>query len=306
MIKKVMEYIRHPQFFLIWLDARRIITLKDDVYLKILYQKVMKRKLNLENPQRFTEKLQWLKLNDRKEIYSKLVDKYEVKDYIAKVVGKEYVIPTYGVWNQFKDINFNNLPNEFVLKCTHDSGSFIICKNKEKLDQKYANKKLNKSLKRKYFYTQREWPYKNVKPRIIAEKLLRDNDLGEVLTDYKFFCFNGKAKIMYISKDIADNPTTDFFDMEFNHLDIRMKDKNAKILPKKPEQFEKMKEIAEKLSKGIPHLRVDFYIVEGKIYVGELTFFHLGGFFKIHPDYWDEKIGKYLILPYKEIKMSDQ
>jgi hypothetical protein len=188
------------------------------------------------------------------------------------------------------------LPEKFVIKCTHDSGVVIICNDKKKFDYESAKKKVNKDLKRKYFYIWREWPYKNVKPRIIIEKLLVDKD-NDALTDYKFFCFNGEPKIMYISHDAGKNPTTDFFDMNFNHLDIKMKDPNSLKMPDKPEKFEEMIELSKKLSKGIPHLRVDFYLINGKIYFGELTFYHNAGFSHIYPDRWNKQLGDWIKLP---------
>ncbi len=290
MIKKLYTYLRHPQYFLLWLDNKRLITLNDKLYIKMLYEKKMGEKLNLDNPQTFNEKLQWLKINDRKEIYTTMVDKYEAKKYVANIIGEEYIIPTLGVYDKFEDIDFDKLPNQFIIKCTHDSGSYIICEDKENFDRKKAKDKIKKAFKNNYYYSHREWPYKNVKPKIIIEQLLKD-DTSNSLIDYKYFCFDGKAEIMYIGKDASKNSTTDFFDMEYNHLPIEIRDPNAKITPKKPKQFEKMKELAERLSKGIPHLRVDFYVINDKIYFGEMTFYHMAGFTKINPNEWNRKLG---------------
>lgn len=286
---------------LIHMEAKgKLNFLDDETYLKLMFWVKMNQKLDLENPTSFNEKLQYLKLYDRKDIYTTMVDKYEAKKFIEKKIGKEYVIPTIGIWNEFDEIEFSGLPNQFVLKTTHDSGGVIICTDKSALDISNAREKLESSLRRNYYWYGREWPYKNVKPRIIAEQYLCEKKEiidDPAITDYKFFCFDGVPKIMYISRDRAKTPSTDFFDMEFNHLDIRMKDPNAEITPQKPEQFEEMKRIASILSKDISHLRVDFYLISGKLYVGELTFYHNSGFGNVSPDAWNRKLGDWILLP---------
>ena len=273
----------------------------DKKYLKILFKYLMGKECNFDNPQTYSEKLQWLKIYDRNPLYTQLVDKYEVRKFIEERIGREHLIPCLGVWNHFDEIDFDKLPNQFVLKCTHDSGGLVICKDKSKLDREKARKKINKSLHSNYFGGGREWPYKNVKPRIIAEPLLKDDATKageqECLTDYKFFCFGGIPKIVYISKDKAENPTTDFFDMDYTHLPIRMRDPNSDVLPEKPIRFDEMKKIAAVLSKGLPHLRVDFYCANGKLYVGELTFYHCSGFAPIQPEEWAIKMGEWIKLP---------
>lgn len=268
----------------------------DSVWLRFIYWHRLHRNLNLKNPRRFTEKLNWLKLHDRNPLYTILVDKYEVKQYIKEILGKQMVIPSYGVWNHFDDIDFDQLPEKFVMKCTHDSGRFCICKDKTAFDIQSAKSKLEKSMNNNFFWWTREWPYKNVKPRIIVEKFMEEGD-GEPLTDYKFFCFNGEPQMMYISKDVSTDPRTDFFDMNWNHLPFRLKDPHADRMPTKPEKFEEMKEIARKLSKGIPHVRVDMYVINNNIYFGEMTFYHNSGIFSVTPDEWDYKIGEWLELP---------
>ena len=255
--------------------------------------------LDLENPKTFNEKLQWLKIHDRKPIYTTMVDKYEVKRYVADLIGEEYIIPTLSVWEHFDDIDFDKLPEQFVLKCTHDSGGLVICRDKNKFDKKAAKKKIEKCLKRNYYYQGREWPYKNVKPRILAEKYMEDNTTQE-LRDYKFFCFNGEVKALYIASERQkSNIETkfDFFDTDFNHLDIKNGHPNALVTPRKPVNFNKMKELSSKLSIGIPHLRVDFYEVDNKIYFGELTFSHMSGLMPFEPEEWDRVFGDWILLP---------
>lgn len=272
----------------------------DKIYISLRYRKRLGEWPNLNNPKNYNEKLQWLKLYDRNPEYTKMVDKYEAKKYIAEKVGEQYVIPTLGVWNSFDEIDFDALPNRFVLKCTHDSGGLVICRNKEELDIKAVKKKINDSLSENYYWQGREWPYKNVIPRIIAEAYLEEegDDIEEkCLTDYKFFCFNGIPKIMYRSQDKAKEPRTDFFDMDYNHLTIRMKDPNSEILPQKPEEFETMKRLAEIFAKGHSHIRVDFYVVNKMVYVGELTFYHCSGFAPIKPAEWSLRLGEWIHLP---------
>ena len=273
--------------------------LPDKTYLSLIYKLNLDNKINWDNPKTFNEKLQWLKLYDRRPEYTTMVDKHAVKEYVTNIIGEEYIIPTLGVWERFDDIDFDSLPEKFVLKCTHDSGSTIICKNKSSFDIQTAKIKLTKALKKNLFSYAREWPYKNVQPRIIAEAYMEDPSTKE-LRDYKFFCFDGVAKMMFIATDrYTEGVETkfDFFDIDFNHLDFTNGHPNADVLPKKPENFEKMIELAEKLSQGIPHCRVDFYEVDGKIYFGEITFFHWSGMVAFDPPEWDEKIGSWITLP---------
>lgn len=271
----------------------------DELYLKCRFRRTMKKKLNLNNPITFSEKLQWLKIHDRKDIYTTMVDKYEVKKYVADIIGEEYIIKTYGLWDSFEEIDFSQLPNSFVLKCTHDSGGLVICKDKNKMDFNAAKEKIEICLRRNFYWPGREWPYKNVKPRIIAEEYMEDEATGE-LRDYKFFCFDGVVKALFIATDRQKtNGETrfDFFDENFNHLDLRNGHKNADIPPEKPQNFEKMKQLAVQLSEGIPHIRVDFYEVDGKIYFGELTLSHWSGMEPFEPEEWDKIFGDWIKLP---------
>lgn len=275
----------------------------DDIYLKKEFKVRMGKELNLKKPQTFNEKLQWLKLYDRNPEYTMMVDKYAAKQYVANKIGEEYIIPTLGVWTKFDDIDFDKLPNQFVLKCTHDSGGLVICKDKSTLDITAAKRKIEHCLKRKYYYIHREWPYKNVHPRIIAEKYMTDNanssTTNETLKDYKFYCFDGKVRFLMINSDRNSKTSTkaDYFDRNFNWLDFTWGYEHANVRPVKPDCFDEMIAISEKLSKRLPHVRVDLYECNGKIYFGELTFYDGSGFDKIEPIEWDYKIGQMLKLP---------
>lgn len=282
--------------------------LSDKAFIKIVFKFRTGKKINLDNPQTFNEKLQWLKLHDRNSQYIKMVDKFEAKKYVAEIIGEEYIIPTLGIWDKFDDINFEELPNQFVLKCTHDSGGLVICKHKEKLDIKSARKKINKSLKRNYYYRGREWPYKNVKPRIIAEKYMATSEQKELI-DYKFFCFNGIPKYLYVSEGLSNHATAkmSFADMEYKKAEFYRRDyKPFEQLPSKPKSFEKMKELAKVLSNDTCFLRVDFYEIEGKIYFGELTFCPCSGFIPFKPEEYDKILGDMLKLSIDNIEEKNE
>lgn len=273
--------------------------LPDKIYLQLRFFKVFGRFINFQNPQTFNEKLQWLKIFDCNPEYSIMVDKYLVKKWASEKIGDQYIIPTLGVWDTFDQINFDLLPNQFVLKTTHDSGGVVICEDKKKFDIEDAKKKLTKSLKHNFYFVSREWPYKNVKPRIIAEKFI-ENHLSDELLDYKIFAFNGESKALYIASDRQNSQEEtkfDFYNSEFQHLPFTNGHPNAVIPPQKPESFELMKSLANTLSVGIPQLRCDFYDVNGQIFLGELTFFHWGGFVPFDPPEWDNKFGEWIKLP---------
>lgn len=260
-------------------------------YIKVRWYQTMGYELDLKNPKTFNEKLQWLKLYDRNPLYPLLVDKYEVKKWISEKIGAEYVIPTLSVYNSADEIDIDSLPNEFVLKCTHDSGSTIICKDKSAFDIESAKKKLSDRLRYNYYWNAREWPYYDVKPRIIAEPLLHNVE-DEILLDYKYFCFHGKSYFMYISNDASHDARTTFFNMSFERLNMRMKAPNSDITPPKPVHFIEMERLANILSTNIPHVRVDFYSTGSQIYVGEMTLYHCGGFQPIYPTEWEHKLGQ--------------
>ena len=272
--------------------------LPDKQYIEMEYFHRFGKFPNLKKPETYNEKLQWLKLNDRKNIYTTMVDKILVKDFVSKRIGSDYVARLLGTWEHFDEIQFNSLPNRFVLKCTHDSGGLIICKDLNNLDKVAAKKRIESCLKNNYFLEGREWPYKNVKPRIFAEEYLEDDKSGS-LPDYKFFCFNGIVKAMFVATE-RQNPNEetkfDFFDADYNHLEIINGHPMANRVPPKPINYELMKSLAEKLSTDIPHVRVDFYEVNGKVYFGEFTFFHWSGMVPFEPAEWDYTFGSWIDL----------
>lgn len=273
--------------------------LDDEKYLKKIFFSHMGKELDLANPKTYNEKLQWLKLYDHNPLYTQLVDKYEVKKIVSQIIGEEYIIKTLGVWNSFGDIDFDCLPDQFVLKCTHDSGGVVICHDKSTLNMVETKEIIEKSLKKNFYLQGREWPYKNVKPRIIAEEYKEDSSTKE-LRDYKFFCFDGEVKALFIASDrqvSGEETKFDFFDMNYKHLPFTNGHPNAKKLPEKPQSFDEMKVLAAKLSKGFPHVRVDFYEVDGKIYFGELTFSHWSGLMPFDPEEWDYIFGSWISLP---------
>lgn len=271
--------------------------LSDKSYLKIEFPAHTGYILNLNNPITYNEKLNWLKLYDRKSIYSSMVDKYEAKKFVSQIIGDEYIIPTIGIWDCFEEIDFDKLPNQFVLKCTHDSGGVVICKDKNDFDIEQAKRKINSSMKRQFFYVCREWPYKNLTPRIIAEEYLENG--SNSLIDYKIYTFNGNAKLAMVNTGRGVDTRADYFNKEYEWMDLKWGYEHADEKPKKPQNYEKMYELAEKLAKGTYELRVDFYEVNGKVYFGELTFFDGGGFEPIYPVEWDIKMGEWIKLPIK-------
>lgn len=266
--------------------------LPDGPYLRWKYRLLMGQRLDLRNPVTYNEKLQWLKLNDRNPLYHTLADKLAVKNYVAARLGSDAVIPTLGVWNDAREIDFDSLPEHFVLKCTHDSGSTVICRDRSAFDYRKAMESLDRSLASDYYRKDREWAYKGIKPRIIAEPLIADDP-----ADYKFFCFDGKPEVMFLATERGslDSETKfDFFDMDFNHLPFTNGHPNADRIPVKPVKWEEMKELAARLSEGMPHVRVDLYEVEGRIYFGEFTFYHWAGFMPFDPPEWDKKFGEWI------------
>lgn len=297
-LRKLRSIIKKPKLLLIKPLMLLSPLFGDKMYLKMLFPLKVGYKLNLDNPKSYNEKLQWLKLYYKNPLLPKLVDKYEYKEYVKKNVGEQFVIKTYGVWTSVEEIDFDNLPSQFVLKTTHDQGGVIVCKDKSNFDIVNAKKKLQKHLKRNLYYLFREWVYNNVEPRIIAEEYLEDKS-GEGLKDYKFYCFDGEPKLMYITcgKQMGVN-YIDFYDMDFNYTDIkRPKFKQFGNNHVKPKNWDLMIELAKKMSYGQPHVRIDFYNVNDKLYFGEFTLFQGGGLMPFYPEKWDYILGEYIELP---------
>lgn len=284
------------------LNYRKMLNwLPDKVFLNAAFRARFGRKLDLKNPKTFNEKLQWMKLYNRNPVYTMMVDKYLVRNYVREIIGEEYLIPLLGAWDDPDKIDFDKLPMQFVLKCNHNSGlGMCICKDKNKLDIAKVKNDLRKGLKQDYYLTGREWPYKNVPRKIIAEKYMVDES-GYELKDYKYYCFDGKVRIVMINSDRMSSLETkaNYFDENYQPLDFVWGYENAKIPPAKPEKFEEMKSLAEKLSEGIPHVRIDFYQTPQGIFFGEMTFFDGSGFDAIEPIEWDYKIGSWINLPRK-------
>lgn len=270
--------------------------LDDKTYIGLKYRLNMGRPLNWEHPETFTEKLNWLKLYDRDPRYPGIVDKWEVMDFVKQRIGEGYCVKKYGVWERFDDIDFDRLPNQFVLKCTHDSGGLVICKDKAHFDRHAARKKLESSLKHNYYWNSREWPYREIKPRILAEEYLEDLECGG-LPDYKFFCFDGEPQFLFVATGRAEGDTRfDFFDTDFHWLAVTQHYPNADTPPEKPRCFSEMLELSRKLSAGFRHVRADFFQVNGKVYFGELTLTHFGGYHPYQPEGYDKIFGDYLHL----------
>lgn len=308
LIEKIMRRVKHPVKYMCIFYAHHIpesikrIT-PDKLYLKIQYFNLFGKKLNLRDPQNFNEKLQWLKLYNRQPQYTDMVDKTKVKQIVSKIIGEEHIIPTLGVYDRFDDIPFDELPENFVLKCTHDSGSICVCKDRESFDIEEARKKINSFLRENYFYSCREWPYKNVKPRIIVEPFY--DSLGKPNSiEYKITCFNGHLGFSTICKGIAHDTyearTNDHYDKDFNILPFYVYYKNSdNPIKEKPPELSLMEEYAEKISSGIPYLRVDFYCIDGQVYFGETTFYTWSGLCDFQPPEWNDKLGKMIELPKK-------
>ena len=295
---KIKLFLYRSINFLLRQQIIRNIT-PDKWYLYFKYYTITGKELKIKNPLTFNEKIQWLKLYNFNPEYTKMVDKYEVRRYVSEKIGEEYLVPFIGgPWNSFEEINFENLPSQFVLKCTHDSGGLVICTDKSKFDKDDAKEKINNSLKRNYYWFGREKPYKDVKPMIIAEKFLVDEE-GLELKDYKIMVFNGKAKLSFVCSErfTGEKLKVTFFDLEWNKMPFERRYPKSSILINKPQNYELMIELAEILADEIPFVRVDFYEVKGHVYFGEMTFYPGGGMENFNPEEWDTTLGEWLELP---------
>lgn len=273
----------------------------DETYLKMCFLIEMHQRLDFIHPRTFNQKLQWLKIYDRNPKYTMMVDKYAVKEYISGIIGKQYIVPTLGVWEHFDDIDFTSLPNQFVLKTTHGGGGLgiVLCDDRGTLDKATAKHNLEKTLKMDIYRNLREWPYKNVPHRIIAEQMLVSSD-GKPVNDYKFFCFNGNVKVFKVDYDRFVEHHANYYDREGNLLPFGEADLPPQDVPSLvPANYKTMITLAEKIAKDIPFLRIDFYDVNGKIYFGETTFYPASGLGRFTDERWDEKLGEWLELPSK-------
>lgn len=301
-MSKIRTFIENPQYFITSPAAKGWLNwVPDSLYLKVLYRVIMGRKLNLKNPKEYNEKLQWLKLNDRKPEYSTMVDKYEVRGYIADLLGDKYLIPCLGIYDSVDDIDIDALPDKFVLKCTHDSGSVEICKGKSSFDIEGARHRLSQAMKRNYYATYREWPYKYVKPRIIAEGYL-EGDGGD-LKDYKVMCFNGEAKIIEVHENRfveGKVHTQTFYDREWGIVPLTQVETVTVDRPsERPRQLEEILRLSELIAKNMYHARIDWYIEGDKIYFGEITFFDGSGFESFSTPEMERMLGDMINLPEK-------
>lgn len=298
-------YLKNPfRIFFHFNSCKLSHLLPDELLIKLIFRARLGYSMDFNNPLSFNQKIQWLKLNNKNPFYTSLVDKYEVRKYIAKTIGEDYLIPIFGVFNKFDEIDLFRLPDQFVIKCTHDSGSVIVCRNKDSFETHKAKKYINDALKKNFYFRGREWPYKNVKPRIIVEKYMEEKESNgndvQGLTDYKFYCFNGKVEYLYVSRGLERHETAriSFLNLDWTCADFHRADyKPFEKLPAKPKNFEKMIELSEVLSKGFPFLRVDLYEINGKIYFSELTFSPGNGFMPFVPRKKDFEIGKMIELP---------
>lgn len=299
-MKSISYYYKNPRML-----GQRILfdyckCLPDKLYLELLFRFVMNRRLDLRNPQTFSEKLQWLKLYNRRPEYTQMVDKYAVKDYVAKIIGDEYIIPTLGVWDKPEDIDWNSLPDQFVLKTTHGGGNsgVVICRDKTNFDKEKAIDKLNSSLKADIYRTWREWPYKNVPKRIIAETYIEPRPNIKDLPDYKFFCFNGEPKYCQVISGRGSKMCIDFFDMDWKHQPFHEPHEFpfADVEPQKPIHFEQMLDLARKMAKGNPFSRIDFYDTGEKVLFGEFTLYPTSGMGGFDPIEYDFQLGQMIDL----------
>lgn len=309
-MNRISRYYSNPKIFFEGILHRIGFLFPDKLYLKCQYYLYFGKRLNLNNPTIFTEKIQWLKLYNRRPEYHLWVDKYEVKKYVTSVVGDRYIIPTLGIWDCFKDIDIDSLPDQFILKSTHGSHASVICRNKADFDRQGAERLFEKMQRTSPYKIFREWAYKDVKPRIIAEQLMVNGN-DEELTDYKFFCFNGEVKYCQVIKGRSEFETIDFFDAEWTHqefIGLTLKGKNGQPITnseapiKKPSVYDEMIAVARKLAANQPFVRIDLYEINERVYFGEITFYPAAGLGAFKPAEWNQILGDLICLPAKERK----
>lgn len=304
----IKNYIQHPRLLCIALLKRIGILMSDKLYLQLRFYCEVGHRLNLKHPKTFSEKLQWLKLYDRQPKYTMMVDKVKVKDYVDNIIGEGHIIQTLGVWDKPEEIDFDTLPECFVLKTNHSGGStgIVICRDKASFDRKSAINRLKKSLQSKGFYDFREWPYKNVERKVFAEEFVVPPSGVKDLPDYKWFCFNGEPCYCQVIQDRTTRETIDFFDINWNHQEFvglnQLVGVNPQITkaiapPPRPTNLEQQLCIARQLSKGIPFVRIDLYETEKGVFFGEITFYPMSGFGGFTPSEWDYKLGELISLP---------
>ena len=307
LFSKLKKYLFHPKlifnhFLALFLDSSFSVILTDKFFIKIQYQLTSGKRLNLTNPVYFSEKISWMKLYNRNPEYTKMADKYEVRNYIEENIGGEYLIPLLGIYNSFDEIDFRNLPNQFVIKCTHDSGSFVICRNKAEFDMQKAKERITNKLKHNYFYHGREWVYKNIVPRIIIQKYM-ENESDAELKDYKIFCFNGEPKIIQVDFDKFTDYKQNYYSPDWEILPLELRHPSHREKIDKPGHLSLMLQLASKLSKGFPFIRTDFFIINDEVFFGEFTFYPENGFWEFksldNKPEWNEKIGSWIELPSK-------
>lgn len=309
-MQPILNYIKQPAMFFDSLVVHYGQWLPDSMYIKLRYRFQMRKRLNLKNPRTFQEKLQWLKLHDQNPAYSDMVDKVKVKDYVAKTVGSEYVVPLLGVWDRPEEIDWNSLPNQFVLKTNHAGGNsgVIICRDKSKFDKQDAIFKLNRSLQSDIYRLYREWPYKNVKKKVFAEAFIETKPEVKDLPDYKWYCFNGEPKFCQVIKDRTTHETIDFFDTNWKKQEfVGLNPKNGPFVGSTTEVIEKPRNIdthlriAKELSKNLPYARIDLYETDVNTYFGEITFYPMSGLGVFNPEKYNEILGRMLTLPSEKV-----
>jgi hypothetical protein len=295
MLETIKKIINNPSKIIYGLERRGLMDwLNDEAYLKLIYRLTFRRRLNLKNAAAYTEKLAWYKLHWRNDLAKTCADKIAVRDYVKDKIGPEYLIECYGIWDSFDDIDFDTLPDAFVLKASNGTGDVVVCRNKAELDMKKAKAVLNKYSKRQIATKTREWVYYGLPHRILAERYIAGSD-GMAIKDYKFFCFYGEPRLALVCSERDIGVKFDFFDPDWKHIPVSMEAGNNPDI-EKPGHLDEMMKIAGILSADFPHVRVDLYDEGGRVYFGELTFFHAGGIKRFTPDEWDFKLGEFFDL----------